>query len=121
MHGDGFVFTGLRSQLEWLIKQFGKEYSCKTELIGMDADLPKSARFLNRVISFSDDGINFEADQRLVEAIVDGLAIKGGNTCPYPGTKPKPIQKSEQQATMERRLAGEDGGNCTIANLKAQI
>ena len=115
-HGDDFLSTGHRSQLEWIRKQFEAEYSCKADLIGLDSDLPKSTRFLNRVISYTDEGIQFEADQRLVEAIVDGLGIMGGNTSPCPGTKPKPIQRSEQQLVMERRLSGEDCGNSSAAD-----
>ena len=103
VHGDDFLFTGKRSELEWARAQFEKEYACKVELIGRDSDLPKSARFLNRVISFGEKGIDFEADQRLVEAIVTGLGLRDGNAATSPGTKPKPIPRSEAQKVMERR------------------
>ena len=95
--------------------------ACKIEMIGRDDDLPKATRFLNRVITFREKGIDFEADQRLVEAIVAGLGLKEGNAATSPGTKSKPIPRSEQQKMMERRLTEEEGGNCKIANLKAQL
>ena len=90
-------------------------------MIGYDKHLAKSARFLNRVIIFTDHGVEFEADQRLVEALIDGLGIVGANTSPCPGSKPKPIPKSDHQVILEKRLAGEGGSNCIIANLKAEI
>ena len=68
-----------------------------------------------------DNGIEFEPDQRLVEAIIDGLGLKGSNTTTTPGTKPKPVQRSEQQLMMERRMSGEEGSNCIIANLRSQL
>ena len=65
--------------------------------------------------------MEFEADQRLVEALVHGLQLEDGNTASSPGTKPKPISKQEQQGMMEKRLRSIEGGNCTIANLKAML
>ena len=97
VHGDDFLFTGSLKQLQWLRTQFEAEYECKVEMIGIGPDLPKSARFLNRVITFTDKGIEFEGDQRLVEALVDGLQLTGANLSPCPGSKPMPIPKSEHQ------------------------
>ena len=121
VHGDDFLFTGTRENLEWLRKHFEKEYACKIEVIGYGPDVASSARFLNRVISFTRDGIEFEPDQRLVEAIIEGMDLKGSNSVLTPGSKPKPVPKAEHQRMMERRLGGEDGSNCVIANLKAQV
>merc|ERR1711884_291175 len=101
--------------------QFEGKYECKVELIGYDKSLAKSARFLNRVITFTDQGVEFEADQRLVEALIEGLGIRDANTSPCPGSKPKPIPKSDHQVILEKRLAGEGGSDCIIANLKSQI
>ena len=50
-----------------------------------------------------------------------GMDLKDSNTSAVPGTKPKPIPKAEHQKMMERRLEGEGGSNCVIANLKAQV
>ena len=90
-------------------------------VIGSSRNVAQSARFLNRVISYTARGIEFEADQRLVEALVHGLGLKDGNTSPTPGTKAKPIKREDHQQIIERRLGDQGGGNCTIANLKAQI
>ena len=90
------------------------------EVIGYGKGVARSARFLNRVISFTERGVEFEADQRLVEALIDGLGIKDGNTSPCPGTKPKPVPKAMHQRIMEQRLEGEGGAGSTIANLKSE-
>ena len=121
VHGDDFIFTGTRQNLEWLRKHFEDEYACKIEIIGYGPDVASSARFLNMVITFTRDGVDFEADQRLAEAIVQGMDLQDSSTAAVPGTKPKPIPKAEHQKMMERRLGGEDGRNCVIANLKAQV
>ena len=121
VHGDDFLFTGTAAQLEWLRQKFEKEYETKIEVIGYGPNIANSARFLNRVITFGKEGIEFEPDQRLVEAMIDGLGLKGSSAVTTPGTKPKPVPRSQQQMMMERRLSAEDGQNCVIANLKSQI
>ena len=73
VHGDDFLFTGTRDNLEWRRKHFEDEYACKIEIIGYGLDVASSARFLNRVITYTRNGIEFEADQRLAEAIIDGM------------------------------------------------
>ena len=104
VHGDDFIFTGHLKDLEWLRQKFEDRYACKTETIGRASHLKQSARFLNRVISYGNEGLEFEADQRLVEAIIDGLGIKDSNPSTAPGTKPKPISRAEVQNMMEKRL-----------------
>ena len=120
VHGDDFLFTGALEDLRQLQKKFESQYACKVEIIGNSPGMPKSARFLNRVITFCSDEIQFEADQRLAEAIIKGMEVDDGTAYPYPGTKPKPVTKAAQQQAMERRI-GSEGGGCVIANLKAQI
>ena len=84
-------------------KQFENRYACKTDMVGRASHFKQSARFLNRVISYGETGLEFEADQRLVEAIIDGLGLKDSNPMSAPGTKPKPISRAEVQKMMEKR------------------
>ena len=109
VHGDDFLISGSLTALEDLKKKFANQWDCKTEIIGNEKGLKKSARFLNRVITYNDAGIDFEGDQRLIEALVDDLKLQGGNTSPIPGTKAKAVPKAEHQKIMERRM-GADGG-----------
>ena len=93
VHGDDFLFTGTRAQLQWLREAFESEYACKVDLIGFGKNVPNSARFLNRVVSFTEGGIEFEPDQRLIEAIVDGLGLRDSKTCTAPGSAPTTPQR----------------------------
>ena len=104
--------------MEWLRRQFEGRYDCKVEVAGFGKDVGRSVRFLNRVITYVDGGIEWEADQRLVEALINDLDLKQGNTSPAPGSKPKPIARAEHQAMMEMSLEGEQGGDSFIANFK---
>ena len=121
VHGDDFLFTGTYKELQQLSKSFENEYACKIELIGLRKGHKRTARFLNRVITYSAKGVEFEGDQRLVEALVEGLGLEGGKPVSAPGTKPTPVTKGEHQKVMERRLGDQGGGDCVIANMKAEI
>ena len=121
MHGDDFLFVGSKSDLVWLKGQFEKQYACKIDIIGLCDGYPRTTRFLNRVISFTPNGIDFESDQRLVEALVEGLGLQQAKPSTSPGTKHKPLPKDQHQLIMERRLSGEGGPDATIANLKSEI
>ena len=77
VHGDDFLFTGSAEKLGWLRGQFEKQYDCKVEIIGHKGGAARSARFLNRVITYTERGMEFEADQRLVEALIDDLSPQG--------------------------------------------
>ena len=72
VYGDDFLFTGRQKDLQWLSEVFAKEYHCKMDTIGLLNGYKRSARFLNRVITFAPTGIELEADQRLVEVIIHG-------------------------------------------------
>ena len=121
MHGDDFIFTGSRREISWLKAKFEKEYSCKSEVIGRQKGMQHSARFLNRVISFTSKGIEWEADQRLVEGIISGMGVQDCAPSSSPGTKSKPVTKSLHSDMLERRLGGEHGENNAINKLKAKI
>ena len=121
VHGDDFLFTGTFKELTELSKAFEKEYACKIELIGLRKGHKRTARFLNRVITYGAKGVEFEGDQRLVEALIEGLQLEGSKAATAPGTKPSPVTKGEHQKVMERRLGETGGADCTIANLRAQI
>ena len=56
VHGDDFLLSGRRSELEWAITEFEWEYACKVDLIGRSEDLPRATRFFNRVMSFDSKG-----------------------------------------------------------------
>ena len=63
VHGDDFMFSGTHADLIKLRRSFEKEYDCKVEIIGNEPNMQKSARFLNRVVTFTPTGIEPEVDQ----------------------------------------------------------
>ena len=76
VHGDDFTFSGSDQSLDLVEAQMKKAFLCKVEgrLGGEPHDL-KQARILNRVITWNDWGIQYEADPRHAEVLVRELKV----------------------------------------------
>ena len=68
VHGDDFIATGTRAELARLKAVLEAEYEVKAQMCGPWSDTPQSMRVLGRVISFTSEGIGYEADPRHIEA-----------------------------------------------------
>ena len=82
MHGDDFSSTGTESDLRWLDGQLRSKFEIKTDFLGPKQHHLKQVRILNRVISWEEDGINFEADQRHAEVIIKAMNVTKGVSTP---------------------------------------
>ena len=86
MHGDDFTNLGTESQLLWLRGRFLERYEIKDSGIkGPGPNDIKSARVLNRLISWLDDRIEYEADPRHAEIIISELGLRGAKPSSAPG------------------------------------
>ena len=76
VHGDDFISTGPASSLKWLEKALSAEFKIKTNLIGPDKGDDKELKVLNRIIRYTDNGLELEADLRHAEIIVKQLGLE---------------------------------------------
>jgi hypothetical protein len=80
VHGDDFTSLGRENELLWLEAEFKKEFEVKTQgILGPKPHHSKSARVLGRLVTFTDQGLEYEADPRHAEIMVAecGLAFPG--------------------------------------------
>ena len=71
VHGDDFTILGDELELDWFRRAISERYEVKFRgRIGPSESDDKSIRILNRVTTWSDNGISYEADQRHAEIIV---------------------------------------------------
>ena len=102
VHGDDFTFSGEPSQLEWAAEQMQRVFSCKIGgVLGDDPGQVQQLTILNRIISWTPDGITYEADPRHAE-ILQRLAK--GPPVTTPGTKPS-AEDLESSPPLEERDA----------------
>jgi len=76
IHGGDFVTIGKDEDLAWLKCGLEKHYEIKTELLGPSKNDKKQVKVLNRIISWTDTGVEYETDPRHVELILKELQLK---------------------------------------------
>ena len=76
MHGDDFTALGWQSVLDWYRKLLTGRFEAKVKgRIGPGEKDGKSMRELNRMIHWTDWGIEYKADQRHAEIIMAELGL----------------------------------------------
>ena len=98
VHGDDFTAVGPCMQLDWYEAALEKKYELKKGgRLGPGPDDAREATCLNRVIRWCADGLEYEADPRQVEKLVEELDLDGANSCVTPGVKALPEQHAEDK------------------------
>ena len=89
VHGDDFTTAGAKAHLDWFESQLESQYELrKGGRIGPGPKDCKEGRILNRIVRWTDTGIEYEADPRQVEKLVESLSLEGANSVVTPGLKP---------------------------------
>ena len=114
VHGDDFTSTGRESELRWLDQQLRKKLELKTEFLGPDTRRHvQQVRVLNRVLTWTQDGLVYEADQRHAEILIRELGLENGKPVATPGAR-EDIGKASAVAADEKGnvvTVDEDGEN----------
>ena len=74
VHGDDFTSSGPKAHLDWMKSQMEAKYELK-ELarLGPAKDDGKEVKVLNRLVRWTETGIEYEADPRQIERLVVDL------------------------------------------------
>ena len=90
VHGDDFTTTGPKCDLDWFEDKLEAKYELKKGgRLGPGPDDAKELTVLNRVIRWTDDVVEYEADPRQCERLLEGLGLHAGCTSTAtPGLKP---------------------------------
>ena len=75
--------------MKWFDGELKKHFELKTEVLGPDAKRGEvqEIKFLNRIITWSDAGIVWEADPRHAELLIEQLNLVGAREVCTPGIK----------------------------------
>ena len=92
MHGDVFIIAGLKLEIDWFEALLEQKYELKKggRLGPGDGDC-KELTVLNRVLRWTDSGVEYEADPRQGERLLESLALDGDGCkgVATPGQKPE--------------------------------
>ena len=87
-HGDGFTTVGPKSSLDWFVEYLKTKYELKESArMGPAADDDKEGRVLNRMVRWSEEGLEYEGDPRQVERLVRELGLERAKPVATPGVK----------------------------------
>ena len=87
-HGDDFVSSGERTELEWLCKGLKRMFETKMAMVGEDDDLAKDSRVLKRTVrSHPRKGTTCEADPWHAEIISRDTGAQKLKTISTPAAK----------------------------------
>ena len=80
VHGDDFTVLGPAANLDWFRGQISIRFEVKFRgRLGPESGDDKSIRILNRVVSWTSDGIEYETDQRHAEIIVQHWGLSANS------------------------------------------
>ena len=119
VHGDDFVTSGGRREVQWLKEQLQKRFEIKTTIVGRRNVEAKEVRVLNRVVRVTEGGWEYEADQRHGELIVQTLGMEGSKPVCSPGEDLKPWEEENDKEKLQGAKATEYRGLAARANYLA--
>ena len=105
VHGDDFVSSGMRHQALWFKNELEKRFKIKTKVIGSGEGELREATVLNRTIRVTENGWEYEADQRHADIIVKELNLRDAKGVKTPGEDEKPWMAEEDAGPLTGRDA----------------
>ena len=87
VHGDDFVGAGNHSVLGRIRAALEDKYKLKVEMLSGDKADVQEVEILNKIIRWTDRGVELEADPRHAEIVVRELGLEGATPSKVPGAK----------------------------------
>ena len=106
VHGDDFTTLASREQLEWLHAEMSAEWEIVVRHILGPPWVPNvdsQAVILNRLVTWDQEGITWEADPRHAELIIEACGVTGNKvTTPSAREKPEAAEETYEDLCPER-------------------
>jgi hypothetical protein len=98
VHGDDFTSTGGKLSLDWFEAAMQERYELTIgPRLGPGPSDAKEASILNRIVRWTDDALEYEADPRQAEKLIIECGLEGANSVATPGVKETKAQVSEDE------------------------
>jgi len=114
VYGDDFTVLGEEAQLNWFTTKINEKFETKHRArFGPEAKDGKSVRILNRVVTWTEKGVDYEPDQRHTDVILQQLGLSSkSKALSSPMLKPSDIKEEDgdetelqrDQATLHRAI-----------------
>ena len=110
VHGDDYMTVGTMEGCNWLRGKLEGRFDMKTKFVGHQPQCQKEVKILDRVIRATEEGYEYEADQRHGEIIVAEIGLASAR-----GVK-TPVGTTEEEHGM-----GQDVGQLLAPRRQASI
>ena len=70
VHGDDFVGVGRKSELDKMRMALEETYRLKVEILSGEKEDVREVKILNKIIRWTDSGVELEADPRHAELVI---------------------------------------------------
>ncbi len=119
VHGDDFTACGEKEDLDWYEDAMTEHYECTIQpRIGPSSLDAKEAVVLNRVIRWTTDGLEMEADPRQTEKLLAECGLTGANSVATPGQR-LTFSEVEQDTPLSAKIHTAFRGSAARANYLA--
>ena len=120
VHGDDFVGVGRTAELSRIRAALEDKYKLKVEMLSGEKSDVREVKILNKIVRWTDRGIELEADPRHAEIVIRELGLEGSSPSKIPGVKaqgdsekhlPVEVKKKKKQtaaAKKQRDPAGQE-------------
>eukprot|EP00973_Karenia_brevis_P042376 5865601-Karenia_brevis.AAC.1 len=111
VHGDGFTFCGTERDLKWVRKHMEEWYEIKRRaILGPDSHDDKEVVILGRMVKWTENGIEYEADPKHREIVLEYFDFSEGTKgLSINGDREDKIEEWEKQL-LDKREAKEYRG-----------
>jgi hypothetical protein len=100
VHGDDFTTVGGKADLDWFEARMKEKYELTVgPRIGPGAQDAKEGSVLNRIVRWTQDAVEYEADPRQAEKLILECGLEGANSVATPGLK-----ETSTQVTADHEL-----------------
>jgi len=107
VHGDDYVTVGKDADLKWLRKKLEAKYEIKTQVLGPEKEDSQQVKILNRILTLTNKGVEYEADPRHAEIVIKELGLTDAKGVVTPGTKDEGTTKADCEKPLEGHKASE--------------
>ena len=87
VHGDDYISVGMEEDLLWLEMRMKTKYEIRTKLLGPQQHHSQEVKVLNRILTWGQNGISYEADPRHAEIMIKGVGVTGVHASEYTRNK----------------------------------
>ena len=116
VHGDDFTSVGGKPDLDWFEEAMKGSYELTIQpRLGPGREDAKEGLILNRVVRYTDEGLEYEADPRQAEKLILECGLEGANTAATPGVRMS-FAETEEDKPLREELHTAFRGSAARAN-----